>query len=107
MHVQQGQLGITNLKFSGCQMDLPRVFRYVLCSIWKYDSHKQIRRHNAKSILESHLVARRNNKITGPRDLTPESYSGIHAHEIATLGTRYRLPATPMTKSAIWLRCCD
>ena len=73
-HVQQGQLGITNLKFNECLMDLPRVLRYVLCPIWKYDFHKQISRQNAKSILESHLVAGRDNEITGPRDLTPESY---------------------------------
>jgi len=64
---------MTNLKFNECLMDLPRVLRYVRCPIWKQDFHKQISRQNAKGILESHLVARRDNEITGPGDLTPES----------------------------------
>jgi hypothetical protein len=37
----------------------------------------EISRHSAKSLLEGHLVARRNNVVSCPCDPTAESYYGL------------------------------
>jgi hypothetical protein len=72
-YVQLGQLGITNLKLDECLMNLPTVLREVLRPIGKTKFHDQISGQNVKGILEGHLMARRDNEIAGPCDMTPES----------------------------------
>jgi hypothetical protein len=53
------------------------MFRQILCPIGNNYFLNQIARQNVNGVLESHVVARRNDKVTCPCYATPEPYHGM------------------------------
>jgi hypothetical protein len=70
--IQLGRFGITDLQLAKCQFNVPRVFHQMLCPIGNHDFLNQISRQNVKGVLESHLMAGRNDEVTCPCHPTPE-----------------------------------